>query len=214
MRDAVIGSTAQIPIGKAYRGALSDISGPSSPRTPSPPPSAGQGSQARRSTTSPWAAPCRKARPALRGLAGRAPRRTVRRRAGRDRRPACGPGPMAIAIAIAAKQIIADGMTVTVGGGVESISLVQNAQEHLPRAGPVAGRPWAIDLHPDARHRGERRRTPARSYSDLRTPICFMNWGNAAQETVAFWLNEPPGRKRSTTRSTRLWSSGYTCGQV
>jgi hypothetical protein len=88
MRDAVIGSTAQIPIGKAYRGALSDISGPSSPRTPSPPPSAGQGSQARRSTTSPWAAPCRKARPALRGLAGRAPRRTVRRRAGRDRRPA------------------------------------------------------------------------------------------------------------------------------
>ena len=88
MRDAVIGSTAQTPIGKAYHGALSDISGPSSPRTPSPPPSAGQGSPARRSTTSPWAAPCRKAPPALRGPAGRAPRRTARRRAGRDPRPA------------------------------------------------------------------------------------------------------------------------------
>ena len=88
MRDAVIGSTAQTPIGKAYHGALSDISGPSSPRTPSPPPSAGQGSPARRSTTSPWAAPCRKAPPALRGPAGRAPRRTARCRAGRDPRPA------------------------------------------------------------------------------------------------------------------------------
>src|SRR6202041_1122533 len=41
----------------------------------------------------------------------------------------CGSGLMGIAIA--AKQIICDGMTTTVGGGLESISLVQN--EHANR---------------------------------------------------------------------------------
>ena len=53
-----------------------------------------------------------------------------------------------------------------------------------------------------------------RSYFDLCTPICLMNWGNAAQEKVTFCLHEPPGWERSTTRSARLWSSGYTYGQA
>src|SRR5947207_15539945 len=51
----------------------------------------------------------------------------------------CGSGLMAIAIA--AKQIIADGMAVTVGGGVESISLVQNAHKNTHRAHD----PWLAD---------------------------------------------------------------------
>ncbi|QGG96651.1 acetyl-CoA C-acyltransferase [Actinomarinicola tropica] len=44
----------------------------------------------------------------------------------------CSSGLMAVAIA--AKQIIADGQTVAVGGGVESISLVQNKHMNLFRA--------------------------------------------------------------------------------
>jgi hypothetical protein len=157
MRDAVIVSTAQTPIGKAYRGALSEISGPSSPRMPSPPPSAGQG----------------------------------HRRGDRRRNPGlCHAGRhdrLYVAIAIAAKQIIADGTTVTVGGGVESISLVQNAQEHLPRTGPVAGRPWAIDLHLDARHRGELRRTlpgQPRGPGCVRPHLSAANRGSVAERAV------------------------------
>ncbi len=44
----------------------------------------------------------------------------------------CGSGLMAIAIA--AKQVVADGMAVTIGGGVESISLVQNAHKNTHHA--------------------------------------------------------------------------------
>jgi acetyl-CoA C-acetyltransferase len=51
----------------------------------------------------------------------------------------CGSGLMAIAIA--AKQIVADGMAVTVGGGVESISLVQNGHKNSHRAHD----PWLAD---------------------------------------------------------------------
>ena len=44
----------------------------------------------------------------------------------------CASGMMAIATA--AKQIISDGMTITVGGGLESISLVQNEHMNIHRA--------------------------------------------------------------------------------
>ena len=51
----------------------------------------------------------------------------------------CASGLMAIATA--AKQIIDDGMTVAVGGGLESISLVQNEHMNRYRASrPVARR--------------------------------------------------------------------------
>ncbi len=44
----------------------------------------------------------------------------------------CSSGMMAVAIA--AKQIISDGMTVAIGGGVESISLVANKNKRMDRA--------------------------------------------------------------------------------
>ena len=50
-----------------------------------------------------------------------------------------------MAIAIAAKQIIVDGMQVCVGGGVESISLVQNEHMDLYRAYD----PWIVEHRPD-----------------------------------------------------------------
>lgn len=55
----------------------------------------------------------------------------------------CASGLMAISIA--AKQIISDGMTVTVGGGLESISLVQNEHMNLHRAFD----PWINEHRPD-----------------------------------------------------------------
>jgi len=49
-----------------------------------------------------------------------------------------------MAIATAAKQIISDGMTVTVGGGLESISLVQNENMNLHRGVD----PWLMENIP------------------------------------------------------------------
>jgi acetyl-CoA C-acetyltransferase len=51
----------------------------------------------------------------------------------------CASGLMAVSIA--AKQIVVDGMSVTVGGGVESISLVQNEHRNTYRAQD----PWLAD---------------------------------------------------------------------
>src|SRR5690606_38441913 len=55
----------------------------------------------------------------------------------------CASGLMAIATA--AKQIIADGMDITVGGGVESISLVQNEHMNNHRSQD----PWLDEHRPD-----------------------------------------------------------------
>ena len=74
----------------------------------------------------------------------------------------CASGLMAISIA--AKQIIDDGMSVTIGGGLESISLVQNDKmDRLPRRGSVARRPSRRHLHGDARNGRDRRRSAIRS---------------------------------------------------
>jgi acetyl-CoA C-acetyltransferase len=54
----------------------------------------------------------------------------------------CASGMMAISVA--AKQIIADGMTVTVGGGLESISLVQNEKSNNFRLKD----PWLVEHQP------------------------------------------------------------------
>ncbi len=54
----------------------------------------------------------------------------------------CSSGLMAVSIA--AKQIIVDGMTVAVGGGLESISLVQNEHSNTFRARD----PWLMDNLP------------------------------------------------------------------
>jgi acetyl-CoA C-acetyltransferase len=55
----------------------------------------------------------------------------------------CASGLMAIATA--AKQIVHDGMTVAIGGGVESISLVQNEKRNEYRAQD----PWLVEHRPD-----------------------------------------------------------------
>ena len=132
MRSAVIVSTARTPVGKAYRGAFNDtqpqalgghVIAEAARRAGIDPAeiddvimgaAVQQGSQgynvARQS--------------ALRaGIPVSVPAMSVDRQ--------CASGLMAIATA--AKQIIHDGMTVAVGGGLESISLVQNESRNVFR---------------------------------------------------------------------------------
>ena len=60
----------------------------------------------------------------------------------------CSSGMMAIATA--AKQIIHDGMQVAIGGGLESISLVQKqANEYTPNDRPGIDRKASAYLHAD-----------------------------------------------------------------
>ncbi|HWM66145.1 MAG TPA: acetyl-CoA C-acyltransferase [Steroidobacteraceae bacterium] len=130
MREAVIVATARTPIGKAYRGAYNDTSAQA------------LGSHViaeavRRARVDPGEIDDVVLGAALQqGSTGFNIARQSALRAGLpftvsgmsvDRQ--CSSGLMAIATA--AKQIVADGMTVTVGGGLESISLVQ--EEHLNR---------------------------------------------------------------------------------
>ena len=133
MREAVVVSTARTPIGKAYRGAFNDTQSQAlgghaiaeAVRRAGIAPgeiddvimgaAVQQGSQgfnvARQS--------------ALRaGLPDTVPGMSIDRQ--------CASGLMAIATA--AKQIMHDGMTIAVGGGLESISLVQNQNANRYRA--------------------------------------------------------------------------------
>jgi acetyl-CoA C-acetyltransferase len=144
MREAVIVSTARTPIGKAYRGAFNDtqaqalgghviVNALSRARIEGDEvddvvmgAALQQGSQggniARQS--------------ALRaGLPTSVAGMSVDRQ--------CASGLMAIAIA--AKEIVEDGMSVTVGGGLESISLVQNDKMNRFRAQD----PWLVGRRND-----------------------------------------------------------------
>ncbi len=134
MREAVIVATARTPIGKAYRGAFNDTQGQAlgghaiaeAVRLAGIEPAVvddvimgcalQQGSTgfntARQAAL--WA-----------GLPESVAGMTIDRQ--------CGSGLMAIATA--AKQIMVDGMSVVVAGGVESISLVQNSHMNNFRAG-------------------------------------------------------------------------------
>ncbi len=139
MREAVIVSTARTPIGKAYRGAFNDTQGQEL---------AGHaikhaveragldgaevedvvlGAALQQGSTG-----GNVARQAL--LRGGLPA-TV---SGMSLDRQCASGLMAIATA--AKQIVHDGMQITVGGGVESISLVQNDHMNNHRAAD----PWLV----------------------------------------------------------------------
>ncbi|HYM71819.1 MAG TPA: acetyl-CoA C-acyltransferase [Stellaceae bacterium] len=133
MRRAVIVSTARTPIGRAYRGAFNDT-------------------QAQALAGHAIAEAVRRARVELseiddviigaavqQGTQGYNIARQAAMRAGLpdtvaamsiDRQ--CSSGMMAIATA--AKEIMHDGMTVAIGGGVESISLVQNDHANKFRA--------------------------------------------------------------------------------
>ena len=128
MREAVIVSTARTPIGKAYRGAFNDTPGQQlaghviSHAVRRAGIDGGEvedvilGCAMQQGSTG-----TNVARQGLlrAGLPDTVPGMTIDRQ--------CSSGLMAIATA--AKQIVSDGMQIVVGGGVESISLVQN--EHI-----------------------------------------------------------------------------------
>ena len=143
MREAVIVSTARTPIGKAYRGAFNDTPGQQL---------AGHvishavrragidgaevedvilGCAMQQGSTG-----FNVARQGLlrAGLPDSVPGMTIDRQ--------CSSGLMAIATA--AKQIVCDGMQIVVGGGVESISLVQNGHMNNHRAAD----PWLSEHKP------------------------------------------------------------------
>jgi acetyl-CoA C-acetyltransferase len=143
MREAVIVSTARTPIGKAYRGAFNNLDAPT------------MGAQAireavRRAKIEPGEIDdvvmgaamqqgstgynLGRACTIASGLPVTVSGMTVDRQ--------CASGLMAIATA--AKQVVSDGMPIVVGGGLESISLVQN--EH--RNGFRAADPTVMKLKP------------------------------------------------------------------
>ncbi len=144
MREAVIVSAARTPIGKAYRGAFNDTEAPTLAALSIRPAveraevdpeeiddlimgcAMQQGTQ--------WPNIGR-----LAALASGLPA-TV---AGMSIDRQCSSGLMAVATA--AKQIIVDGQQIMVGGGVESISLVQNEHMNMFRAMD----PNLLELHPD-----------------------------------------------------------------
>ncbi|MHB8285051.1 MAG: acetyl-CoA C-acyltransferase [Caulobacteraceae bacterium] len=143
-RSAVIVSTARTPIGKAYRGAFNNTQG-----------------QALGGHAIAHAVERAKIDPAevddvimgcalQQGSTGSNVARQSLIRAGLPTSVAgmsvdrqCASGLMAVATA--AKQITGDGMQITIGGGLESISLVQNANMNLFRAAD----PWIVEHRPD-----------------------------------------------------------------
>jgi acetyl-CoA C-acetyltransferase len=144
MREAVIISTARTPIGRAYRGAFNDTQGQEL---------AGHvvAEAVRRARVDPAEIDDVVLGAALQqGSTGYNVARQAAIRAGLpvtvpgmsiDRQCASG----LMAIATAAKEIIDDGMTIAVGGGVESISLVQNEHRNQYRAQD----PWLVEHRPD-----------------------------------------------------------------
>lgn len=133
MREAVLVSTARTPIGKAYRGAFNDTQAQAlgghviknaverSGVDPAEIDDVVMGAAMQQGSTFQNTA---------RQCAMRAGLPTAVAGMSMDRQ--CASGMMAIATA--AKQIVADGMTVTVGGGLESISLVQNEHMNIHKA--------------------------------------------------------------------------------
>ncbi len=143
MRSAVIVSTARTPIGKAYRGAFNDTQAQE------------LGGHAIASAVERAGVDKGEIDDVIMGAAlqqgstGTNIARQSLLRAGLPTTVAgqsidrqCSSGLMAIATA--AKQIISDGMTVTIGGGLESISLVQNENMNLHRGVD----PWLMENIP------------------------------------------------------------------
>ncbi len=143
MREAVIVSTARTPIGKAYRGAFNDTQ------------SQELGGHAIRHAVSRAKVDPAEIQDVVMGAAmqqGAQGLNVARQSAMRAGLPVtvagmsldrqCASGMMAIATA--AKQIISDGMDVVVGGGLDSISLVQNDKQNHYRARD----PWLVEHVP------------------------------------------------------------------
>ncbi len=144
MREAVIVSTARTPIGRAYRGAFNDTQAQAL---------AGHvvAEAVRRAGVDPAEVEDVVLGAALQqGSSGYNIARQAAIRAGLpvtvpgmsiDRQCASG----LMAIATAAKEIVDDGLQIAVGGGVESISLVQNDKRNEHRTQD----PWIIEQRPD-----------------------------------------------------------------
>ncbi|MFF2088296.1 acetyl-CoA C-acyltransferase [Nocardia sp. NPDC058176] len=137
MREAVIVSTARTPIGKAYRGAFNDTSGQQLAAHAITAAVDRAGLDAAEVEDVVFGCAMQEGstgfnvarQAALRaGLAVSVPGMSIDRQ--------CASGLMAVATA--AKQVIADGMDIVIGGGVESISLVQNAHRNTHRTSD----PW------------------------------------------------------------------------
>lgn len=145
MKEAVIVSTARTPIGKAYRGAFNNTEGPTlgghvireavarAGISPDEVDDVIMGSAMQQGTTGYNIG-------RLSAVAAGLPN-TV---AGMSIDRQCASGMMAIATA--AKQIVADNMPVVIGGGLESISLVQNEHRNNFRTTD----PNVLRLSPDA----------------------------------------------------------------
>ncbi|GHD37190.1 acetyl-CoA C-acyltransferase [Parahalioglobus pacificus] len=143
MREAVIVSTARTPIGKAYRGSFNNLTGASLG-------AASVAEAVKRAGVDPARVDDVIMGCALQqGTTGSNIARQIALRAGLpvttsgmtiDRQ--CSSGLMSVATA--AKQIIDDGMDVVVGGGLDSISLVQNEHMNLHRAGDEE----LVKMHP------------------------------------------------------------------
>ncbi len=144
MREAVIVSTARTPIGKAYRGAFNDTQAQAL---------GGHviASALKRASVEGGEVDDVVMGAALQqGAQGSNVARQCALRAGLPTSVAgmsvdrqCASGLMAIAIA--AKEIVDDGMSITVGGGLESVSLVQNDKMNRYRAQD----PWLIEHRND-----------------------------------------------------------------
>jgi acetyl-CoA C-acetyltransferase len=144
MREAVIVSTARTPIGRAYRGAFNDTQGQAL---------AGHvvAEAVRRAGIDPAEVEEVVLGAALQqGSTGFNVARQAAIRAGLPASVAgmtidrqCSSGLMAIATA--AKEIAHDGMSIAVGGGLESISLVQNDKRNQFRTQD----PWLVEHQPD-----------------------------------------------------------------
>ncbi len=133
MKDAVIVSTARTPIGKAYRGGFNNLSG------------ATLGAAAVAAAVNRAGIEGQEVDDVIMGAAlqqgstGGNIARQIALRAGLPTSVAgmsidrqCSSGLMAVATA--AKQVICDGHDVVVGGGLDSISLVQNEKMNMHRA--------------------------------------------------------------------------------
>jgi len=143
MREAVIVSTARTPIGRAYRGAFNNTQ----PQT--------LGGHAIASAVERANINGAEVEDVVMGAAlqqgasGMNMARQAALRAGLPTSVAgmtldrqCASGLMAIATA--AKQIVCDNMDIAVGGGIESISLVQNEHQNRYRITD----PWLVENHP------------------------------------------------------------------
>jgi acetyl-CoA C-acetyltransferase len=144
-REAVVVSTARTPIGKAYRGAFNNLEGASlgaipikaalsrAKVEPKEVDDVIMGCVLGQGTTSNNVARNASLRA---GLPVEVPAMTIDRQ--------CSSGLMAVAAA--AREIIHEGMDITVGGGVESVSLVQNEHMNQYRRKDES----LINMHPHA----------------------------------------------------------------